>query len=71
MIEQKMAKQTVEAVMMVPHTRMPTRLETFESTMPPVKQPIMRATKYTIVAEDAMAVNVSPVCSVRMRGAAR
>ena len=44
-IEQKMAKQTVEAVMMVPHTRMPTRLEIFESTMPPVKQPIIRATK--------------------------
>lgn len=44
-IEQKMAKHTAEAVMMMPHTRMPTWLEIFESTIPPVKQPIIRAMK--------------------------
>ena len=65
----KIAKQMAESVMMMPQMRTPSLLLIFWSTMPPVKQPIMRATKYTIVAEDAMAVNVSPVCSVRMRGA--
>ena len=44
-IEQKMAKHTAEAVMMMPHTRMRTWLEIFESTIPPVNQPIIRAMK--------------------------
>lgn len=44
-MEQKMVKHTAEAVMMMPHTRMPTWLEIFESTIPPVNQPIIRAMK--------------------------
>lgn len=44
-MEQKMVKHTAEAVMTIPHTRMPTWLEIFESTIPPVNQPIIRAMK--------------------------
>ena len=45
----KIAKQMAESVMMTPQMRTPSLLLIFWSTMPPVKQPIMRATKYTIV----------------------